>query len=144
MTVNLKAMPREGYTETLEDAVENSDASVAFESSGLETTAPFSLLDLSDGISAFGNTTYYQSKLGSTFSYPTGIKVPVIYINTTIGSSGEGVFGIDQLVFFCSSAKQYFVVDTLSIDLYAAPFGETVADYAMKTAREIHRSQNME
>lgn len=136
VTVDLEAVALEDYSDALKKASESNNVPSIFEVPEQGITDSFNLLDLSELLSTMEGTTYYQNDLGSNFTYPTGIIVPVIYINTTAGVLTEEIAEIDQLVELCRFAKQYFVVKEASVDLYASLFGNDVANYTTATAKE--------
>lgn len=133
--VNLTSVDYSDYTSTLETAIKSGDAPEVFESTGLTDFASMGSPAMSEGLNNLEEDSYYSDLLGFDAQYPTGIVVPVIYINTTM-ESVEEISDIDQLNDICKADNQYFVVKESSTDMYAALYGTGIADYVTDTARD--------
>lgn len=120
----------ENYASSLVDAVNSGEAPEVFESTGLDNLTAVSL---SGELEELLNTSYYIPQLGEESQYPTDIVLPIIYVNTTMGTVST-LETIEQIVDICKEYAGYFEVKKAAADMYAAIYGDEIVSYAVETS----------
>lgn len=134
VSIELLPVDSEGYEERLTEAFHFGNQPAIFESTELSDIDQFEVTDMSELISSSADIAYSQGKRSSMTVYPTGLIVPAIYVNTASGIDLTSVESIDQVLELCKNGGTYFVVKNSAVDMYAALFGEEVADYTTESA----------
>lgn len=83
VSVTLTPVDYDGYSDAITKALGSKNAPDIFESTGIEVSAD-GLSTLSESLNDLQEVSYYSDLLSSGTGYPTGIIVPVIYVNTTL------------------------------------------------------------
>ncbi len=141
VSVTIKGIEASEYTDTLMSAISSGTAPDVYESTGMSDSMP---LDYSTGfadeLAELGDNTYYTDTGTPDTQYPSGIVVPVVYVNTTLGTL-SGAADFDTIVSECNDYEGYFVVKSEALDMYAAIYGAGAADYVSDTALEEFTSR---
>ena len=119
---------------------EYSDSMDSEEAPSLIETTAFSdgeldsanLLDLSSLESALA---VYSRSDYNVHQFPIGIEVPLIYINTSIGSVSSAPT-LDALQRLCSEASSELVADQNAADMFEATYSESLIGYTQAYAKE--------
>ena len=119
---------------------EYSDSMDSEEAPSLIETTAFSdgeldsanLLDLSSLESALA---VYSRSDYNVHQFPIGIEVPLIYINTSIGSVSSAPT-LDALQRLCSEASSELVADQNAADMFEAIYSESLIGYTQAYAKE--------
>lgn len=105
----------------------------------IETTAlsdgeldSFNLIDLSSMESA---SAVFSGAAHDVRQFPVGIEVPLIYINTSIGTANS-FSSLDALEMLCAEASSELVADQNAADLFEAIYSESVIGYTQTYAKD--------
>ena len=130
--IELLPVSSENYRSALEDASGTDLAPAIFESTESDGLGAVSL---SEELNKLEGISYYTTQMGAMSQYPTGIIVPVIYVNRSLNSVNVPA-EFDDIKSACQQANGSFGIKTDAIDLYAAIYGTEVSSYAAETALE--------
>lgn len=113
----------------------SADANI-IETSDLEITdGNVEYATVSDLVQKLDDTYYVQESLLTDFQYPTGIIVPVIYVNNGFGSIPSTV-SLPQMQEACVTADGKMEVCQESLSMYQALYGEDVASFHSESAKD--------
>lgn len=135
ITVNLTPVNAEDYASALLTACQRGNAPDIFESTELQEEDLASAVPLTAELKELADDAYCINALNDEKRYPISLSVPVIYVNTAKGPA-ETIRGIDELKEICEERGEYFVVNESDVGVYAALYGDQIADYCTETARE--------
>lgn len=90
---------------------------------------------VSDLIRKLDDTYYVQESLLTDFQYPTGIIVPVIYINNGFGTI-PSTASLAQMQDACVTADGKMEVCQESLSMYQALYGEDIASFHSENAKD--------
>lgn len=130
--VELRPVDSESYRSNLDKAIETDQAPAIFESTGLEDPPAVSL---SEELGKLEESSYYTARPGRGSQYPTGIVVPVIYVNRVVELTDTPASLMD-ISKACEEADGRFEVKASAIELYTAIYGPEVSGTAAETALE--------
>lgn len=128
--VELVPMGREEYANALGAAASSGQMPALFEATNLDENG---MIPLENELVQLQCTSYYVSQMGTESQYPTGIVVPIIYMNTDTGSV-DFMEDIQQIIDFCNEFGGYFEVKRDIVDMYSAIYGNEIANYVADTA----------
>ena len=127
VTVQIKGIPQEKYAEEIAQAQKNGKLPDIFESTDL----PASMLRDTQSLTKLlsGEDNVYLAALGEESNrYPTGLVIPVIYVNTSIGPVREAQ-SIEKMASACADFDSTLVVDTSDAELYERIYSADLAAY---------------
>ena len=92
-------------------------------------------ISLSDLTGTLDDDYYVQDALSTSTEYPTGIVVPVIYVNSGMGalSSTES---LEQIQNECAATNKRMVVSTEGLSMYGTLYGSEVKQFCEDNAKE--------
>lgn len=92
-------------------------------------------ISLSDLTGDLGDDYYVQDALSISTEYPTGVVVPVIYVNSGIGalSSTES---LEQIQTECTAMGKRMVIATEGLSMYGTLYGSDVNSFCIGNAKE--------
>lgn len=128
--VELVPMGREEYANALGAAASSGQMPALFEATNLDENG---MIPLENELVQLQYTSYYVPQMGTESQYPTGIVVPIIYMNTDAGSV-DFMEDIQQITDFCNEFGGYFEVKRDTVDMYSAIYGNEIANYVADTA----------
>lgn len=130
--VELLPVDSESYRADLDKAIEADQAPAIFESTGLEHPQAVSL---SEELGKLEKSSYYTARPGTRSQYPSGIVVPVVYVNRAVDLTDDPAYLMD-ITKACEEADGRFEVKASAVDLYTAIYGPEVSGTAAETALE--------
>lgn len=144
VTVNIRGIDAETYSDTLLSAIAAGDAPDVYESTGMSDSMPIDYsTSFADALAELGGGTYYADTGAPDTQYPSGIVVPVVYVNTTVRDRNlSGAADLETIVSECAECEAYFVVKPEALDLYAALYGAGAADYVSDAALDEFTSRS--
>ena len=101
----------------------------AFSDGELDSANLIDLSSLESALSAYSRSAYDAHQL------PIGIEVPLIYINTSIGTVNSAPT-INALQRLCSEASSELVADQNAADMFEAIYSESLIGYTQTYAKE--------
>lgn len=128
--VELVPMGREEYANELGAAAASGQMPALFEATNLDEDG---MIPLENELIQLQYTSYYVPQMETESQYPTGITVPIIYMNTEAGLV-DSMEDIQQIIDFCNEFGGYFEVKKDAVDLYSVIYGNEIANYAVDTA----------
>lgn len=134
ITVSLKGVDSAHYQETLERAESNEKPDI-YESTGLVLSDTIDLRNALDRLRADGGFMDAGSRDG--LQYPTGLIVPVIYVNTSLIADGlENFQTYEAIKSACAAAGGSLAVSQGAAELYKSLYGAEVMSDAAPSAQE--------
>lgn len=132
--IKLSGVPSESYLSDLSAAVGSGQAPHIFESTGFDVSnfavaLPDTLLNNSSSDFIVSATGEDRTK------FSTGIIVPVIYVNSTLGSL-EATDALEAILRCCDEQNLSAAIDSTSISMYAQLYGASSEQYVSDTAKE--------
>ena len=129
--ISLSGIPGETYLSALAEA---SNTPLIFESTGLNVsdfamTLPDDLFNNTKTKFAVSNAQEISER------YPTGITIPVIYVNSTMGSL-ESTNTLDSILQRCNEQNLSMAIDGSASESYKQIYGAGIEQYISSTAQE--------
>ena len=129
--LRVTAVPQEDYARELAAAA---DAPDIFETTGLSPQESVQAASVVNQLGRLSGKAYLACEQASDSQFPTGIVVPMVYVNTTLGEV-ESVAELAALRDTCMQLGEYFSVKESALELYVALYGEEIVGYGEKTAK---------
>jgi len=133
--LSLRGVEAEHYQQELEQA-EADERPDLYESTTLvlpgtaDLTAALDRLAVADGFTDAG--------LKEGLQYPTGIIVPIIYVNTSIDTSGDNDFrALEAIKLACTASGSSLAASRDFLPVYKEIYGDEIATYASPTAQDM-------
>lgn len=125
--VQFEAKDAEGLQQPYEEAniVETSDVPLLGEENDY--------IDVTDLVDELGDNYYIQESLLSDTQYPTGIIVPIIYVNTSMGNLSS-TSALEQMKEECDALGETMEASAQGISMYCALYGDGAASYSSENA----------
>ena len=127
ITVELEAKGLDTLSQPSEDVniVETSDLPGVNEEEGY--------IEVSDLVNELGDEYYIQESLLTEYQFPTGIVVPVIYVNTSIGNIASTAT-LAQMQEECTAVGGKMEVSEQGLSMYRALYGDDAISYGSENA----------
>lgn len=139
ISCELLPINHEDYESLLTDAVNRGEAPSVFESTGLDN---LDAISLSEELDKLLDASYYIPQLSPESQYPTGIIVPIIYVNSTMGTVGK-FESIEQILDACKENDGDVEVKKESAGMYAAIYGDEIVSYATEKSLDDFLSRDV-
>lgn len=142
VSIEFVATTENEYRDAILEADENS-LPVLFESGGFttDTSADNSaLLDLNDLFDSVKEQLYSEGAR-QAWQFPVGIDIPLIFINTSIGTV-ESANSIEEMQQICSGAGSTVEMSAYAQGMYESLYGVEAAKYRVESAKEDFLSGN--
>lgn len=138
VTVITVGIPQEEYEETLAAAKKDGTMPEIYESGGLPASLLAGSLDL-EGLLDESDDLYLDGLNGQTARYPTGMVLPAIYVNTSIGPV-RAARSIEEMVEACRDSESTLTVSQDMAELYELLYDTKLSKYTEEDALELFLS----
>lgn len=136
--ISVSGIPNESYLSALTEA---SNTPLIFESTGL-SVSDFAMA-LPDDLFNNAKTQFVVSDAQEIHEkYPMGITVPIIYVNSTMGSL-ESTNTLDAILQCCSEQNLSMAIDGSASEAYKQIYGTGAEQYTSSTAQEDFANRNI-
>ncbi len=124
VVINMEGIPAGMYEERLEQAIEQNNLPVIFESTGVSDTYTSVMAPLTELFERADDNPYVSNlhtAIGSDKQYPTGMLLPMIYVNT---SSGVTLQEVSSLEMVQDAEANYLIANENAAQMYSTLFGQ--------------------
>ena len=135
VTVSVEGIPAAEYARRLGESVDGAGPDL-YESTGLDGAALPNAAGLDGPLEALAQTDpAAAAPLEGERQYPTGLALPLLYVNTSLGSVGSSD-DVSALAGACEAAGSTLALSPACGALFTALYGPEVEDYAAPSALE--------
>lgn len=134
VSVSVVGIPQELYEQTLAEAAKKNTLPDIYESTGLTPEKLPGAQTLEELLKSVSNDIYVAALGENTVQYPTGLILPVIYVNTSVGVVSE-TQDLEKIAAVCQDYGSTLLMAENAIPLYQNLYGVDAGKYGAKDAK---------